>query len=257
MPVDLERKKATTRKRYAAHVAAGLCGPHGDPKPCARCKHNWREAVRKKRERWRAAGLCQKCGSETEGKALCPKHNAEHLARIYERRQGLLAMLAERDGAGCFYCGSIFAEQIGHAMPINGVKPSSRGAMILLTCGWPAGSVTAGRATGPSRSSWRSLARGQPRGQGRRHDGEGSHEAGGQERGAETSTLLAIAIGVATPLLGQWSLGDAAGEAAQGQYIAAGVAAAAVLLRASRGRCGASAGSAPLPTSRTPPSTAS
>lgn len=53
-----------------------------------------RRSKKRRYERWKQAGLCRKCGGETTGKALCPKHHVRKIAaqrvRTLSKNGGIL-----------------------------------------------------------------------------------------------------------------------------------------------------------------------
>ena len=139
----------------AERRAQGRCATCGKPDTptylCATCKAKAYPPDRCRRCRTRVAvpGLCEPCRSKhaadeqeryrqrsTSNRAdgKCAAHG-ETLPCLLcantkrRKRERVLTALAERDGAGCFYCGSIFAEQVDHVVPIHdpgGRSPSMR-----------------------------------------------------------------------------------------------------------------------------------
>lgn len=94
-----DESNAYNRELRARHRAAGNCGPHGKPRPCARCEAIAKRVKAGQRRKWR------------------------------RDRHEMLTALTARDGPGCFYCDTPFADEIDHVEPLRGERKGYYGPL--------------------------------------------------------------------------------------------------------------------------------
>ncbi len=105
----LEKRRASDRAKYAAGKEAGK--PYGGADPDAK-RRAARARGKRRREAWREAGLCHRCGNPpaVEGGTICPpcqeKRRAKARRKYAERRDaGLCTKCGSPAFGGQTYCG--------------------------------------------------------------------------------------------------------------------------------------------------------
>ena len=114
-------KDTTAKRRRDRLRAEGRCincgiGADGASR-CQPCQARVNGHIKKYRQRkvaeWKAAGKCVRHGAPKP----CGRCRAFNAATNRRRRERLLTALEARDGAGCFYCDTLFAEHMDHIVP--------------------------------------------------------------------------------------------------------------------------------------------